>query len=38
MFEAQTAQVVNEALCLLYVAMTRAMQALYLILAPPRPE
>jgi ATP-dependent exoDNAse (exonuclease V) beta subunit len=38
MFEEHTTQVVNEALCLLYVAMTRAMQALYLMLAPARPQ
>ena len=38
MFEGHTTQVVNEALCLLYVAMTRAMQALYMILAPSRPN
>jgi ATP-dependent exoDNAse (exonuclease V) beta subunit len=38
MFEAHTTQVVNESLCLLYVAMTRAMQALHMILAPSRPH
>ena len=38
MFEGHTTQVVNEALCLLYVAMTRAMQALYLVIAPSRPQ
>src|SRR5262249_92710 len=38
MFEGHTTQVVNEALCLLYVAMTRAMQALYLVIPPSRPQ
>jgi len=38
MFEAHTTQVVNESLCLLYVAMTRAMQALHIMLAPSRPH
>lgn len=36
MFAAHTTQVVNEALCLLYVAMTRAVHALHMIIAPSR--
>lgn len=34
MFAAHTTQVVNESLCLLYVAMTRAIRTLYLFIAP----
>ena len=38
MFAAHTTQVVNESLCLLYVAMTRAVHALSMIIAPSRPN
>jgi ATP-dependent exoDNAse (exonuclease V) beta subunit len=38
MFAAHTTQVVNESLCLLYVAMTRAIRALYLFIAPSKPN
>jgi ATP-dependent exoDNAse (exonuclease V) beta subunit len=38
MFVVHTTQVVNESLCLLYVAMTRAVHALYMIIAPSRPN
>jgi ATP-dependent helicase/nuclease subunit A len=38
MFTAHTTQVVNESLCLLYVAMTRAVHALSMIMAPSRPN
>jgi ATP-dependent exoDNAse (exonuclease V) beta subunit len=38
MFTAHTTQVVNESLCLLYVAMTRAIRALYLFIAPSKPN
>jgi ATP-dependent exoDNAse (exonuclease V) beta subunit len=37
MFRAHTTEVVNESLCLLYVALTRAIHALYLIVAPSKP-
>ncbi|MGQ4807029.1 RecBCD enzyme subunit RecB [Candidatus Entotheonellaceae bacterium PAL068K] len=35
MFTEHSAQVVNESLCLLYVAMTRAIHALHMMVAPP---
>jgi len=38
MFAAHTTQVVNESLCLLYAAMTRAVHALSMIIAPSRPH
>ena len=38
MFTAHAAQTANESLCLLYVAMTRAIRALYMVIAPSRPN